>query len=81
MEGIEEGEKKERERRQEPTDHSKTSVILCQSPGRILTRDDIFQVPRNQAHLCSPLSSPSTDNVERNIYARTLECFFKALYG
>ena len=41
--------REEREREQEPTAHSKTSVILCQSPGRILTRDDIFQVPRNQA--------------------------------
>lgn len=43
------GWKEERERGQESTAHSKTSVILCQSPGRILTRDDIFQVPRNQA--------------------------------
>lgn len=41
--------REEREREQEPTAHSKTSVILCQSPGKILTRDDIFQVPRNQA--------------------------------
>lgn len=51
---------------------------IMPKPGRILTRDDIFQVPRNQPPGLS-LPSPSTDNAERNIYARTLECFSKAL--
>lgn len=53
---------------------------IMPKPGQNLDSRRYFSSAEKPSSPGSPLPSLSTDNAERNIYARTLECFSKALY-